>query len=142
MSADVDIRINVDELVAKLTRMSANAATLPMDAFAAMMVADVDDLFQSQGKTGTDGEWAPFRPATLLRHPRRIGGMLLQDTGATANIQVTEVTQQSVTIRSPTSYAGFHVTGTRSMAKRNFFAINYPDLVERMSELAIEELKR
>jgi hypothetical protein len=142
MSADVDIRLDVDELKARLNRMSANAATLPMDAFAAMVVADVDDMFQTQGASGSDGEWAPFQRATLIRHPRRIGGMLLQDTGATANIQVAEVTEQSFRVRSPTAYAGFHVRGTRFMEKRNFFALNFPDLLERMSELALEELKR
>lgn len=141
MGFEVDIQLNIDELIARLRRMEANSMTLPMESFAALVLGEVDDMFKTQGASGADGTWAPFSPETLKRHPRRVGGMLLQDTGATANIQVGSFDEQSFVVRSPTAYARFHITGTRHMPKRNFFALNFPELLDQMSELVMQELK-
>ena len=138
----VSVRIDTDELVAKLDRMGANSKNLPLDAFAALAIAEVDDVIQSEGVKGTDGQWDPLSSETLRRWPRRRGGKLLQDTGALANIQVAKVEEQSFTLASPKDYAKFHVTGTRNMPKRDFFALDFASLMEQFGELALEEIKR
>lgn len=138
----VSVRFDVEPLVQQLERMGANAYTLPMDAFAQLVLNDIEEMFETQGAAGTDGEWDPLTAATLKRHPRRIGGMLLQDTGATANMQIRDVHEMGFTYFSPTSYSKFHITGTEHMVKRDFFALNFSDLFDRMGELALEEIRK
>jgi len=135
-----EVRLDVDELILHLQRFDANSRTLPMDAFAALVIGEVDLVIESEGAEGTDGRWEPFSEETLRRHPRRVGGMLLQDTGATAVIQVKEVSEQTVVIASPTEYAEHHLQGTRNMPKRDFFALNFPRVLEELGEIALEEI--
>jgi phage gpG-like protein len=138
----VDIRLDVDELVARLNRMEAASMNLPMDAFATITLGYVEEMFQTQGAVGTQGEWDPLLLSTLQRHPRRVGGMILQDTGAMANVQVMDVQEQSFVVKSPKDYARWHIRGTRHMARRDFFALNFTDLLNEMSDFVFEEIRK
>lgn len=139
---DVQVRVDPTALIVRLERMGGNAKTLNMDHFAALMVGAIDDTFQSEGAKGTDGPWEPFAEETLRRHPRRIGGLLLQDTGATANVQVREAGELKVVIASPTDYSQWHIVGTANMPRRDFFALHFDDLLEELGNLALMELQR
>ena len=68
--------------------------------------------------------------------------MLLQDTGATANIQVFAVEPQAVVIGSPTQQAPFFLRGTRNMVARDFFALNFPKVLDALGDLALQEFQR
>lgn len=141
MSDYVDIKVDARNVGVALRRYSSRSKNLPMDAFAQLMLGEIDDLFQSQGASGTDGAWAPFSEATLKRHPRRAGGSLLQATGATANIQVRSVGPDTVDLVSPTEWAPAHIEGTRNMPKRDFFAVNYSHVLDEIGDLALQEIQ-
>jgi phage gpG-like protein len=138
----VEVRLDPDDLVMRIERMGGNSKMLPMDAFAALVVAEIDDVFQSEGVEGTEGKWDPLSLETLRRHPRRRGGKILQDTGAMANVQVKEAGDMRVVIASPTGYAQHHITGTRNMPKRDFFALNFEELLEELGILALQEMEK
>lgn len=123
-----------------LGRMEKRERSIPMDHFATYLMSAVDDVIQSEGKAGSDGAWAPFSPRTFKIHPRRIGGKLLQDTGALANVQVIDVQAQSVTVASIPFYAKFHQTGTKWMPKRDPFAVNFPKLLEEIAEDLLQQV--
>ncbi len=140
--AAIDVEFDVSELQRALRRYQTRNRNLPMDAFANLLINEVEDVFETKGGSGTAGSWEPFRPSTLERHPRRVGGMILQDTGATANIQVMRVEPQAVEIGSPTVQAPFFLSGTRNMVKRDFFALNFPKVLAELGDLVLQEFQR
>jgi len=139
---DVFVRVDADSLIARINSLDQNVSSLPMDLFGQLIVNEVDEAFQSQGASTERGRWEPFNPRTLKRHPRRIGGMLLQDTGATANVQVMEVTADSVTVRSVTKQSRWHIEGTEHMPRRDFFALRFDRLLEELGEMVLEEIMK
>lgn len=51
----------------------------PLRQSATYMEGSISKRFRNQG--GSLGKWAPLSAATLKRHPHRVGGKILSDTG-------------------------------------------------------------
>lgn len=140
--AEISVRVDHAALIARLQRFDQNLEILPMDVLGTLLLGEIDEVIVSQGAKGTDGRWEPFSPRTLKRHPRRIGGTLLQDTGALAAVQVVETGPTKIVIASAPAYSRWHLEGTRKMPKRDFFALNFPRVLEEMGEIVLESLQR
>lgn len=140
--AAFEVEFDVSALLRVERKFITRNKNLPMDLLGQLLVSEVDDVFQTEGAAGADGAWQPMSPATVERNPRRSGGQLLQATGATANIQVGNTSENSVTIFSPTSQAKFHLSGTEFMPKRDFFALRFDDVLEAMGDLVLQEFQR
>lgn len=137
--SEVDVDIDTRELRQALRRYEDKTRNLPMDLVGQMLVNAADEMFETEGAAGSKGAWTPLAETTLKRHPRRRGGMILQDTGATAQVQVDEVSQFSVTIISPTGYSGFHIDGTRYMPERDFYAFRFDKVLDDIGDEVLEE---
>ncbi len=140
--AEIEITLDVTSLNRALRRYQVKTQNLPMDSFANLLLQEAEEMFASEGASGAEGAWRPLSPVTFKRNPRRIGGMILQATGATANIQVKEIAAFSVTVESPTAYAHFHLSGTDAMPRRDFFAFKFPKLLDAMADLVLQEYQR
>ncbi len=136
------IEFDMTDLVRKLKGKAKRIENYPMQSVGALLMEETDSMFDTEGAAGVDGPWRPLAESTLEAHPRRRGGMILQDTGAMANVQITKVGDFSVTIASPTGYAGFHITGTSIMPKRDFFALNFAKVLDRVGDDILQEMDR
>lgn len=134
------ITVDMRELQLVLKRTSQRSKNLPMKLYATQFLSEVDDVIQSEGAAGTKGKWEPFADSTLERHPRRVGGSLLQDTGALAAIQVKQITGTSFVLESNPHYAKYHLTGTEHMPERDFFAVNFQKALDDMGDEVLQEL--
>ena len=139
--ADV-VHFDMSGLHRAIRRYETKTKNIPMDLLGTLMVNAADEMFETEGASGSDGVWEPMSPATVVRNPRRAGGQLLQAIGATANIQVDEVSGFSVTIASEADYSGFHISGTDAMPKRDFFAFQFAKVLDDMGDLALQEYQR
>lgn len=137
--AEIEVKFDVTDLGRQIRRFEDKTRNLPMDLVGTMLLGAVEEMFETEGAAGTQGAWRPFETTTLQRHPRRIGGMLLQDTGATANVQIKEVAGHSVSLESPPDYAGWHLIGTGNMVQRDFFAIKFGKLFEAVGDELMQE---
>jgi hypothetical protein len=99
----------------------------------------MDDVIDSEGAESESGQWQPFNPNTFKRHPNRIGGKLLQSTGVLANIQ-TRVRPREAEAYSPAPYAGYHVSGTKYMPKRDFTDVKWGLLLEVIGDSIATEI--
>jgi phage gpG-like protein len=131
----VNVEFDMQDLIDKLDYYKVKAESFPMSLISEGLVEAIDDEIQSEGQ----GTWDPFATSTLIRHPRRVGGTLLQDTGLLANIQADEGTDWAEAY-SPAPYAKWHVGGTSKMPKRNFLDINLDDVLEQMAEVLVHEV--
>ncbi len=136
------VEVDVSDLVRALRRYENKIQNLPMDVLGQILVNEADEIFQTEGASGSDGKWEALMDSTIARSPRRDGGQILQDTGATATVQVTEVSGFSVSIGSTTAYGGFHITGTQHMPKRDFFAFNFADVLDQIGDATLQEFQR
>lgn len=136
---DVKVDVDTSALERSIRRFEGRVKNLPMDVVGQLLVNAAEEMFETEGAAGTDGAWRPLMETTIRRHPRRAGGQILQDTGATANIQIGEVSAFDVTIVSPTGYAGFHLDGTEYMVKRDFFAFNYASVLDEVGDELLQE---
>lgn len=142
MVSDEDvIELDVSDLIEDLQGYEDRLKNLPLDLYGMMMISKVDEMFQSEGASGTDGPWEPLSPSTIKRHPRRAGGMLLQDTGAMAASNFTSERGFDLTLYNTSGQSRWHLGGTEHMPKRDFFAINFAELLDEMGENAIQELQ-
>jgi len=132
----VKVHIDTSELEKAIGQYSSRVKNFSMDIAGTALITATDDLIQSEGAKGTDGPWDPFSPETLRRHPRRVGGKLLQDTGLLANIQTTQRGPESVTIASPAPYAGNHLD------TRDFFALKFGDVLDDLGNTSLQEIDR
>lgn len=140
--SEVIVDFNMEQLTRTLRRFQTKTTNQPMDLLGQLVVNAVDEMFETEGEAGTDGGWDPLKDSTIMRSPRRSGGSILQDTGAMAAVQVTEVSGFSVTVGSAAAYSRFHLEGTKTMVKRDFFALNFPKLLDAMADLALQEYQR
>ncbi len=139
---EVNVVFDMSGLNRAVRRYERKTKNLPMDLMGQLLANETDEMFQTEGAAGTEGKWAPLLESTIRRHPRRAGGQILQATGATANIQVEEVSNWAVTVGSPTGYSGFLADGTKNMEARDFFALNFPEVLDAMGDLALQEFQR
>lgn len=131
---------DVSALVRELDGYEQRLKNLPLDVFGMLLVAKVDEMFQSEGAAGSEGPWEPLSPATLKRHPHRRGGLLLQDTGATAAGVHSDERGMDVFLIASTAQSRFILDGTEHMPARDFFALNFPRVLDELGELVLEEL--
>lgn len=127
----VKVKFETKRLQAMIRAYGERAQNPPMRLVGEIIAAEVDDVIQSEGEAGTKGKWEGFSQKTLELHPRRVGGMLLQDTGLLANLQ-TRSNAVEAEVASPAPYATFHVTGTKNMPARNFLAIDFDRVMEQI----------
>lgn len=129
------VRVDVDmsDVKAILGDLERRVCAFPMHLIAEGLSGAIEDEIYSEA----DGTWEPLSPATLKRRPRRIGGMLLQDRGLLANIQVAEGPDWAEAA-SPAPYAGFHITGTENMPARDWTDINMESVLEQFAEDVLE----
>jgi hypothetical protein len=136
----VQIRIDLSSINKVLHDYNSRAQNLPTAFISQVLASEIEDVISTQGGAGTEGKWDPFQESTLERHPRRRGGTLLQDTGLLANIQGSH-DSLSGTAESPARYAGWHVTGTSKMERRNFLAIDIARVSETISDYMLTEIE-
>jgi len=140
--AGVEVKFETVKLSRILHRYKARNKNLPMDLVGQLIVNDVEEAFETQGGSTTDGGWDPLADSTIMRTPARAGGRILQRSGAMAAIQVTKVSGFRVTVASPVEYSKFHLEGTKHMPKRDFFALNFPNLLDSIGDLLLQEFQR
>ena len=136
----VDVRFDTEALQARIRAYGTRDKNIPMALVGEMISSAVDDVIQSEGLAGTKGAWDPFLASTLQRHPRRIGGKLLQDTGVLANMQ-SRPRAREVKVESPAPYAGWHAEGTRAIPERDFLAIDFNKVLEDIAEVILMEME-
>lgn len=134
------VEVDVRDLLRSLDDYEARVKNLPMDVYAMLLVSKVDEMFQTEGASGTDGPWQPLSASTLRRHPRRRGGQLLQDSGATAASVGAEEQGHVISLYAGTAQTRFHIQGTEFMPRRDFFALNFPLVLEELASLVAQEL--
>lgn len=140
MSGDVDITVDTREVVQAIRGFGRRARSIDMGPVAEILKARVDDVYEAEGAVGGRPKWDPLAEETLRRHPRRIGGMILQATGAMANTQ-TSTSADTATAFSPAHYAIFH-TAARRIPKRNPFEVDERATLEEIELYVLEELAR
>jgi hypothetical protein len=128
------VHFDLSGLVSVFDDMADSIESYPMALIATDMVGSVDELIDSQG----NGEWDPLKDSTIRRHPRRAGGRLLQDIGLLANMQPSDGPDWAE-VASPAPYSGYHVTGTRNMAKRDWTDINMDLLLDNILDSIMED---
>lgn len=137
---DSDVEFDTSDLRTKIRSYENRLKNLPMEVYSALLLGYVDEMFETQGASGVDGPWEPLKESTLKRHPRRRGGQILQDTGATAGEQDQRIVGQQITMRPTTAYGGWHIEGTTKMVRRDYYAINFPKFLSELDELVLVDL--
>jgi hypothetical protein len=136
---DSDVEIDATDMLEELSGYEDVLKNLPMEVYGMLLVSKVDEMFQSQGAAGTDGAWDPLMASTLKRHPRRRGGMILQDTGATAAGVYAEQVGHTMQLMASTHQSRYLLGGTENMVKRDFFALNFAAVLEELGEMVVQE---
>lgn len=136
------VHFDTKEIQKALRRYENKIENLPMDVLGQLLITATDDMFQSEGGKGTDGIWSPLAESTIARRPNRAGGQLLQDTGAMAAVQISEIQELSVEIAAAPAYSKFHLDGTTRMPKRDFFALNFDEVLDELGDATLEEMGR
>lgn len=139
MEDDSEVELDVSDLLEELDGYEEVLKNLPMEVYGMMLVSKVDEMFQTQGGAGTDGVWEPLRASTLRRHPRRKGGQILQDTGATAAGIYAEEVGFTMQLMASTKQSRYLLSGTENMVKRDFFALNFSKVLEELGEMVVQE---
>ncbi len=135
----VDVTLDVVDLERVVDSVGWRVKDIPMSLLGEGMITAIDELIQSEG----DGKWTPFAASTLLRHPRRAGGLLLQNTGLLANLQM-ETGPDWVEVESPAPYSYWHTVGTKrtKMPARDFLAVDMGAVLEELADLVADEVSR
>ncbi len=140
--AEIQVTFDTAELELLIKqRFGDKIKNLPWQQFGTFMLGAVDEMFETSGAAGTDGEWTPLAASTIERRPDRAGGQILEDTGAMAAIQIFDIGEDSVTIGSNPRYAKYHLDGTSNMDKRDFFALNFAVVLDDLADLAMQEMR-
>ena len=129
----------MSEVAHQLERIGRRAKNFDNTLLTTLLLEHVEEVFETEGRAGTDGPWKPLAASTIKRHPNRGSGAILFNTGLLSNWQ--SATQQDTSIVwSPAPYAKFPAAGTKHMPKRNPFAVvesKFMDQAERMMSLEI-----
>ncbi len=133
----------LDSAIAAFARKNKN---LDMKVYAENFITRIDDMFESSGIEGTEGRWDPLTEDTMQRWPRRNRNRPLLKTPLLATFGVKYQTAKKSTasfqIKSVAQYAGFHVTGTENMVRRDFFALNFMKAFDEMADSIMMEYQR
>ncbi len=131
----VHVKVDARELGGKVIRLGARAKNFDHKLLTALLLEAVEDNFDSEGSKGDDGKWKPHSPNT-----KRAGGQLLFDTSLLSKWQSRTRAVKGSIVWSPASYAKFHVTGTKSMPKRDPFAIDMKTFMDEAEQLIALEI--
>ncbi len=137
--AKAEVEFDFGKVRGAVLRIGKRAQNFDNSILTALLLEAVDDNFDSEGRKGADGQWAPLSPVTLGLRPRRIGGHILLDTGLLSNFQSATKGETSV-VWSPASYTKRHMKGRPNMPKRNPFAINRSVFMQQAERLIALEL--
>jgi len=129
-----------DDVERVLREFEVRARGVPKGVLAEGLITAVDDLIQAEGRP--PHSWPELLPSTEARNPKRIGGKILQDSGLLAAFQESSGSPGPdwVQVESPAPYAGFHVTGTRHMERRDPTDIDLESVVEGMTAMVAAEV--
>ncbi len=141
MAGLIQIDVDAGGVVRSLMAIQSRARHLSMAVVAEELLGAVDDVFQAEGAVPGGMKWDPLKASTIRRHPRRAGRPILQATGRTANFQP-KTFPLGAEVRSPSQSAGFHVTGTSRMARRDMTAIDFPGTLDNIGFRILEDLGR
>lgn len=140
MAEFISVKFDMSELEAVLNKYAVRDRNIDMVVAAEALRIAMNDVITSEGVKGEQGRWKGFKESTLRRHPRRIGGKLLQDSGFLANIQ-TRVKPRLAEAYSPAPYAKHHITGTRHMARRDPTAVRWGPLLDDIANSILMEVE-
>jgi phage gpG-like protein len=133
--AQINVTIDTRELEREIQRFAERKRAFPMATLASRLDAAVQDLIESEGR----GRWDRLKETTLIRHPRRRGGKLLQDTGQLKTMQLSSGPDWAQ-VTSPAPYAGYHVSGTPDMVRRDFLDLNMSAVLEELAQIIATEI--
>lgn len=139
MQNPIEIRFDMTDLERQLNRYSRNLRNINMYVVGEIIRSAMEEVIETEGISGTQGKWEPFSPETLKRHPHRIGGTLLVDSGKLSDFQI-DVFSEDVSVFSPADYSEFFVTGTRNMPMRDPTAINWNGVLDDVIDYLSEEV--
>lgn len=142
MSRFVDVEVDVKEVEKILKRYTIRTSNLDMSIAALALETAISDVIDSEGRLSNRGrKWNKLKQSTLERRPRRIGGMLLQDTGLLKAIE-SRVEDWAAFAFSPAPYAKFHVTGAKrtKMVKRDYTDVRWGPLLEDVADSLLMEV--
>jgi hypothetical protein len=131
------VTVDVRGITGALDEYDKRVSSIRTDFLAEGLSGAVDDVIQSEGF----GNWPALSATTVMRHPERAGGKLLQDKGQLASIQ-TRHGYNWAEAWSPAPYAGYHITGTKFMDARDWTDIKLGELLEDLAEIAVEQVVR
>jgi hypothetical protein len=130
----VIVNVDMTDVIRELEDIVHDVETYPMELIAEGLVGAIDDEIESEGK----GQWEPLSPNTIKRRPKRRFGALLQDIGPLANIQPAHGPDWAEAASSA-PYAGFHITGTEHMPKRDWTDIDLDYVMEGFIDEIMEQ---
>lgn len=140
MVGDIRAHFVTTQLENTLTAYVRRMNSMPLDILSDALIAAIDDLIRSEG----NGEWPELADSTIRRHPRRRGGMLLQDTGLLANIQHVAGSPGTdwVEVGSPAPYAIYHSSrrARRIIPLRDFLDIDMLTVLDDISDSILREI--
>jgi len=138
----VKVEFITDQFQGVLLAYNARKRAIPLDVIAQSLITAIDDRLQSEG----NGQWLPLQNTTLERHPNRLGGSLLQDTGLLAQIQQSPGSPNPnwVEVMSPAKYAIYHTSDRprKVIPLRDFLAIDMPRVLEQIGNTLLAEIDR
>lgn len=134
-----NVRLDMSKLEKVLEDLDARSRAIGIEDIAAQaLITKIDDLLDSQG----NGNWPGFSPVTLVLHPKRVGGMLLQHNNELGAIQARSWPGLAVA-ESPAPYAHYQQEGTarlrgwvhsddHGIPARDFMDIDLPETMEEI----------
>lgn len=142
-----NVRLDMSKLEKALRDLDERSRAIGIESIVTeTIITNIADLIDSQG----NGQWPGFSPLTLILHPRRVGGMLLQHTKQLASIQA--VTWPGFAVAySPAPYAWYHQEGTSRLRgwvhsddhgtpARDFMDIDLPATLEEVCQIVVNEV--
>lgn len=135
------VQVDVSALVRELERIGGRVAHIPMEVLGEGISTAMSDLLDSEG----NGQWEALSDVTLVLHPYRRGGKLLQGRTNVLSAYQTTTGPDWAMVRSPAPYAIFHHTGTskvrgwvhsdRGMPQRDLLGIDLDAVVEDVARI-------
>ena len=125
MAADFfGVQVDARELSSRLEAFQAKGEDMSpaLRVVAAQFVAEMSDMFDTEGSSGASGAWPALHPMTLRqRRKEGRGAKILQDTGRLAASFAGRSGTDFAEVTTDVFYSVFHVEG-RGVPRRDFTA--------------------
>jgi phage gpG-like protein len=148
MAVKINVRVDLNGTTSQLNRLLKEVENLdvPFRKSGVYLERSIGKRFRAGG--GSHGMWKPISPATILRHPHRAGGKVLNDTGQLKKSVTTGATKRITGKRmyfsmgSAVKYAAAHNFGHKQIPQREFFYVDAADerAIKKIFEKHIEGL--